>query len=250
VFFTGGVKMSEAGQILRLGKVTPDILRQVASVPLFGGLPGESVAELLSRAEVIRAEAGTQLFAQGEPANRFYVQLDGQVELFVLTQDKRESVIDILAGGETFAEEAIFDTGVYPVGAKVVSDARLIAVEAQPFMDRLSEEFHLVVAMMAGMSRHLRVLLYQISELKLKSTAQRLGGFLLSLTEREEGEVKVSLPYDKRLLANRLGMKPESLSRALAKLRDIGVADKDGHVTIQDIAELRDYCLEGAPLDS
>ncbi|MBT3789228.1 MAG: helix-turn-helix domain-containing protein [Alphaproteobacteria bacterium] len=242
--------MNDTGQILRLGKVTPDILRQVVSVPLFAGLPTDSVTELLANAEVIRAESGTQLFSQGEPADRFYVQLDGQVELFVLTQDNRESVIDILAGGETFAEEAIFDTGIYPVGAKVVSDARLIAVEAQPFMERLSKEFHLVVAMMAGMSRHLRVLLYQISELKLKSTAQRLGGFLLSLTEEVEGEVRVSLPYDKRLLANRLGMKPESLSRALAKLRDTGVTDKDGKVTILDVSELRDYCLEGAPLDS
>jgi CRP/FNR family transcriptional regulator, dissimilatory nitrate respiration regulator len=242
--------MNGAGQILKLGKVNPDILRQVTRVPLFAGLPADSVSDLLSESQVIRAEAGTQLFNQGEPASRFYVQLDGQVELFVLTQDNRESVIDILAGGETFAEEAIFDTGVYPVGAKVVSDARLIVVEAQPFMDRLSEEFHLVVAMMGGMSRHLRVLLYQISELKLKSTAQRLGGFLLSLTEEEAGEVRVTLPYDKRLLANRLGMKPESLSRALAKLRDTGVADKDGQVTIQDVAELRDYCLEGAPLDA
>ena len=242
--------MNGTGRMLKLGKVSPDILKQVARVPLFAGLPAESVAELLSSAEVFRAEAGTQLFSQGDPADRFYVQLDGQVELFVLTQDKRESVIDILAGGETFAEEAIFDTGIYPVGAKVVSDARLIAVETQPFMERLHEEFHLVVAMMAGMSRHLRILLNQISELKLKSTAQRLGGFLLSLTEQDEGQVKVSLPYDKRLLANRLGMKPESLSRALAKLRDTGVADKDGNVTIQDVSQLRDYCLEGAPLDS
>ena len=242
--------MSEMGQILKLGQVNPDILRQVATIPLFAGLPAESVAELLSKAEVIRAEAGTRIFSQGEAATRFYVQLDGQVELFVLTQDGRESVIDILAGGETFAEEAIFDTGIYPVGAKVVSDARLIAVEAQPFMDRLSEEFHLVVAMMGGMSRHLRVLLYQISELKLKSTAQRLGGFLLSLTEETGGKVRVSWPYDKRLLANRLGMKPESLSRALAKLSDTGVTDKDGQVTIQNVSELRDYCLEGAPLDT
>ena len=242
--------MNDQGRILKLGEVTPDILRQVSGMPLFAGLPSDSVSELLAAAEVIRAGSGTLLFSQGEEADRFYVQLDGQVELFVLTQDNRESVIDILAGGETFAEEAIFDTGIYPVGAKVVSDARLIAVPAQPFMERLSEEFHLVVAMMAGMSRHLRVLLYQISELKLKSTAQRLGGFLLSLTEQQEGEVRVSLPYDKRLLANRLGMKPESLSRALAKLRDTGVADKDGQVTISNVAELREYCLEGAPLES
>ena len=53
------------------------------------------------------------------------------------------------------------------------------------------------------------------------------------------------LPYDKRLLAGRLGMKPESLSRALGKLREIGVNDREGTITISDISELRAFCLEG-----
>ena len=139
---------------------------------------------------------------------------------------------------------------MFPVGAKVVSDARIVAVEAEPFLAQLTSEFDLVLAMMGGMSRHLRVLLYQISELKLKSTAQRLGGFLLSLTEADDGEIVVELPYDKRLLANRLGMKPESLSRALAKLREIGVQDVEGVLTIADVGSLRDFCLEGGPGDA
>ncbi len=242
--------MSASTQIGGSAGMEPEVISRVAKIPLFAGLTKNAIADLLGNAVVSIAPAGTVLFSQGDVADRFYVQLDGQIELYVVAPDGRESVIDILGAGETFAEEAIFDTGVFPVGAKVVSDARIVAVEAKPFLEQLTNEFDLVLAMMGGMSRHLRVLLYQISELKLKSTAQRLGGFLLSLTEADDGEIVVELPYDKRLLANRLGMKPESLSRALAKLREIGVQDVEGVLTIADVGSLREFCLEGAPGDA
>jgi hypothetical protein len=44
--------------------------------------------------------------------------------------------------------------------------------------------------------------------------------------------VKLALPYEKALLANRLGMKPESFSRALARLREFGVVVEREHVVI------------------
>ena len=237
--------MSDLPRDATPGNVDPEVINQIASIPLFAGLTKQSIAKLLSNVNVLTVPAGTVLFSQGDVADRFFVQLDGQIELYVKTVDGLESVIDVLGPGGTFAEEAIFDTGVFPVGAKVVKETRILVVEAQPFLDQLSDEFELVLAMLGGMSRHLRVLLHQINELKLKSTAQRLGGFLLSLTESKTGKIVVELPYDKRLLANRLGMKPESLSRALAKLQEIGVHDSDGELTIADVGSLRAFCLDG-----
>jgi Crp-like helix-turn-helix domain len=49
----------------------------------------------------------------------------------------------------------------------------------------------------------------------------------------------IALPYDKVLIAARLGLKPESLSRAFAKLRSVGVAVHASHVAVSDIGKLR-----------
>jgi hypothetical protein len=54
----------------------------------------------------------------------------------------------------------------------------------------------------------------------------------------------VTLPYDKVLIAARLGMKPESLSRAFARLREFGVRVKQNHAALADVAKLRDYVEE------
>jgi hypothetical protein len=54
----------------------------------------------------------------------------------------------------------------------------------------------------------------------------------------------VDLPYEKNLIAGRLGMKPESLSRAFRRLGDKGVAIDRNHITIGDVAALRAYSAE------
>ena len=48
------------------------------------------------------------------------------------------------------------------------------------------------------------------------------------------------LPYDKALIAGRLGMKPESLSRAFAKLRELGVRVNQSSAAISSVSRLHD----------
>ena len=68
---------------------------------------------------------------------------------------------------------------------------------------------------------------------------QRVSEFLESLSATEEGTCAIALPYDKILIAARLGLTPESLSRAFAKLRGVGVVINASQVTVKDIAKLR-----------
>jgi len=60
----------------------------------------------------------------------------------------------------------------------------------------------------------------------------------------------VTLPYDKSLIAGRLGMKPESLSRAFAKLRTHGMTVRHHHAAISDVAEMHAFAMgdEDLPL--
>ncbi len=81
----------------------------------------------------------------------------------------------------------------------------------------------------------------------MRTTAQRLGCYLLELTqEPTENAVTFRLPFDKRLLAAKLGCRQENLSRAFAALRNLGVETHGARVTLHDIARLRDYAFAGA----
>ena len=68
---------------------------------------------------------------------------------------------------------------------------------------------------MAAMARQLQTLVFQLENVSSRSTVQRLALFLLRLCDGHTGDCRIQLPLDKNLIAARLGMQPETLSRAL-----------------------------------
>jgi len=221
--------------------ISPQDKKIIRRAPLFAAVSEALLDELLKEARVASYRRGQILFLRGDPAERFYVLLDGWVKIFLDTPSGEQTVIEIMRGGETIAEAAIFLGMAYPASAEVADDARLVEIPAQAFLARLRQDSELALTMLAALSKRLHHLIQHIEKVQAFSTPQRLAGFLLGLTDKTAGEVALRLPYDKSLVAARLGMKPESLSRALAKLRDFGVTTQGDTVRIADIPLLQDF---------
>jgi CRP-like cAMP-binding protein len=222
--------------------------RIVRSTSLFGAMPQDVATGLIGQQPVRIYEKGTLLFQQGEPANSFFVVLDGWVKVFRMTPDGAEAVVGVFRRGETFAEAAIFLGGRYPVSAEVVSTSRLLRIDGEMLRRRIREQPDLALSMLASSSYHLKFLVEQIEQIKLLSGPQRIADFLMRLCVKTEGPEKVELPYEKALIASRLGMKPESLSRSLAKLRPLGVTVEREFVSIANVATLREFIESGGEL--
>jgi len=217
----------------------------VKSTPLFGAMPDEAVMRLLGNKGPRVHDRGTLLFQQGEPADAFYVILDGWVKISRISPEGDETVVSVFTRGETFAEAAMFIGGCYPVNAEIISPVRLLRIEAGVFRKLVHEEPDLALAMLASSSKHLKFLVEQLEQIKLLSAPRRIADFLVGLCAGQDGPCTVTLPYEKALIANRLGMKPESFSRALLKLRSRGVEVERDHVSIGDVGALADYVQYG-----
>ena len=216
----------------------------LARLPLFAGVEPASLRTLLADARVRGYPRHAVLFLQGDPARHFYVVLEGWVKLFRAAADGHETVIAARGRGEAFAEAASFAEGVYPVGAEVAEEARLLVVPVHSFAAQLRRNPTLAVNMLASMSRHLRELVREIKQRAVKSAPQRLGAFLLTQRPGGRGATAIDLPADKGLIAARLGMRPETLSRALATLRAVGVSTRDRRVAVRDVDALRRYVAD------
>jgi CRP-like cAMP-binding protein len=229
-----------AERFLRRTGLTAVDQERLLCLPLFEGLTVPALQDLLADAWVQSFARNANLFLQGDPAVRFYVVLDGWVKLFRSTEQGDETVLGVFAAGESFAEAALFDSAVYPVGAAVVEDSRLLVVSADPFVQRLAANGDYALKMMAAMSRHMRRLVQQVERITLKSSTERVAEFLVKLCPQRTGAAVIRLPMDKALIAGRLGMQPETLSRSLAKLRSLGVVSNGPQVSIADVAALRE----------
>ena len=213
----------------------------ICAAPMFSALPPEAIDGLLAQSELQLHPRRTALFEQDEPASAFYLVLDGWVKLFRMTVSGDEAVVGVFARGDCIAEVPCLTGGNYPVSAEVVADARLLAVPARGVAELTRSAPEIGLAMLASTSLHLRKLVDQIEELKARTGPQRLANFLVELAPVKQGSCTIALPYEKLLIAGRLGMKPESLSRAFQRLQSVGVRINQSTIAVSDIARLAEF---------
>lgn len=213
----------------------------VRRCPLLRALPEAQAARLVGMHRPVVFEPGQSVFTQGDEARAFFVVVEGWVKVFRLTPDGDEAVVNVFATGESFAEPVMFLGGRFPVNATAASRARLARIEAAEFYAMIEARPELSTAMLAAIARHTQQLSDEIIGLKLLGAPRRLADFLVKLAPQETGCARVTLPHEKSLLAGRLGMTPESLSRGLAALRKLGVVVEREHIEIPDVAALKAY---------
>ena len=213
---------------------------------LFHNVPDAMVQGLLGDSHKRKVARGATLFVQGDPATHMYVILEGCVKLIRITPGGEEIVVAVYSEGDSFGEAVALKGGQYPVTVEAVQDSVLLQVETRVVFDTLRSDPDLAVAMLSSTFSHLHELVMEIENLKALSGAQRLATFLISLAPVEDGPCSLVLPYDKVLIAKRLGMKPESLSRSFANLRKQGVGVKRQTVEVADITQLKDFVSDDA----
>lgn len=206
--------------------------------PLFKAM-GPAISRAMIADRLPRTYArGEQIFQQGDAADGFFCVIDGWAKLYRLREDGEEIVVAIFSAGETLAEAAMFLGGRYPASCEAVSPARILKIDATNLRRAVLAEPQLAFDMLAAASLRLRQLVDEIEQLKGRSAPQRIADFFVKLANCASGEAQIALPYEKALIASRLGMKPESFSRALGKLGELGVVVARESVMIRDVARL------------
>lgn len=158
-------------------------------------------------------------------ADALLVVREGYVKTYIPGRTrKEEQAIEVVGPGTVIGEIAATGVGVHPVSAVALDSVELLVVPGAALNAALARNYDVVLSLLGSLSGGLRGLLLQVTELKMKSTAERLAMFLVQMSPKEEGRARISLPYSKRVVAEKLGMTPETLSRSLAKLGSVGVS--------------------------
>ena len=162
------------------------------------------------------------------------------MKLYRIAPSGTEAVVGVMTRGQSFGEPIALRHAAYPVSAEASTACRLIAVPATALLALLQSRPEAAISILASTFLHLQGLVEQIEQLKARSGAQRVAEFLLELCPEGAESATVTLPYDKVLIAGRLGMKPESLSRAFARLREHGVTVQQSSAVIASVNALCD----------
>lgn len=201
---------------------------------------GPETMNRLSRTAVVQAvPKGSVLFQQGDMPKFVHLVLSGRISLGAEDAHGHATIVEIFREGQLFILAAAILSKPYLMTARALVDSRVMTIPAEAFNALLETEQRLARVLVDVLAGHWRLLVRQITDLKLHSAAERLGIYLLMRADGRDGVASLRLEEELHVIAARLGMTPESLSRAFAALRAHGVHSHGRQVTIDDVALLR-----------
>ncbi|MEW6513188.1 MAG: Crp/Fnr family transcriptional regulator [Pseudomonadota bacterium] len=221
-----------------------DIPSLLVRLPLFQALTQEQVAHVSAHTRSKRLPKGEMLFQKGDLAHGFYVIVFGQVKLAFPSSNGNEKVVEIIGPKQSFGEAAVFAQRPYPVFAQALADTLLLHIGRDVIFELLESDTSFARHMLAGLAMRMHSLIQDVESYSLRSSAQRVIGYLLQHCPNEgcEGSIEITLPTSKQIIASRLNLTPETLSRILHDLAEAKLIEMQGkRISIGNLQRLREY---------
>lgn len=223
-----------------------DIPGLLSRLPLFTELTGKEMAHLAAATREKRLQRGELLFQRGDYLKGFYVVVWGQVKLAFSSPQGNEKVVEIVGPLQSFGEAVMFLERPCPVFAEALTDSLLLQIGSSAVFDQLAQDPSFARKLLAGMAIRLHGMIRDVESYSLRSSTQRVIGYLLQEAHAEPCSTRtdhlLTLPTSKQVIASRLNLTPETLSRIFHELSEAGLITVQGkHVTLHDLDKLSRY---------
>ena len=233
--------MAEIGCSRTGGTELPGRLHQCA---LFSSLTAAQIETMLCKSRRAELRPGEMLFEQRQPAKEFFLLDSGQIKLTRGSSSGQEKIIDLVSSGDTFAEaSALSPQPLHPVTATALVYSEVFCFDALTYTQLLRQSTEACFALMELMSQRMHCMLMEIDRLTLHGATYRVLSYLLDhVSSTDITTSTIRLNTSKTVLASRLSVTPETLSRTLARLgREGYLSIDDNSITLRDVGQVRRY---------
>jgi CRP/FNR family transcriptional regulator, dissimilatory nitrate respiration regulator len=184
--------------------------------------------------------AGEHLFLEGQDASAFFVIGEGKIKIYRISKSGDELILGIFGIGDTIAEAAVFDSGIYPAGALALEDSSLIRISKKNFINGLRTNPDLALKMLNSYSKKLRYLVNLISDISFKDIKSRLANYMINNLKVIDNEYYCILDLPKKDLASLLSTIPETISRSFDFFKKNRIiSEHDKKILILDLEKLK-----------
>ncbi|CAN5636825.1 hypothetical protein BH23CHL6_BH23CHL6_11420 [soil metagenome] len=111
-----------------------DARRRLAEVPLFAGLPPAGLERAMAAATIEAMRDGQVIIRQGDKADRFYLIVEGEVEVTQSDAGGPPRVLRRLGAGQVFGEIGLLSGVPRTASVTAVTGGTLVALDKSPFL--------------------------------------------------------------------------------------------------------------------
>jgi CRP-like cAMP-binding protein len=210
--------------------------QQLAALPVFEGLPIAQLARLAAASREQRYGKDARVFQKGDRPTGLFAVLSGTLKLACQSPRGKEKVIGLPGPGQLFGEAALLLDCPYPFAASALTSARLLHVDGRVLRDLVACSSDLAHRMLSHVSDGICTIIGDLEDFRMRAPRERVARFLFDRSAAAGPDAgAITFPTSKHIFASRLGMVPESLTRAMRDLADAGLIEigKD-HIRVLD----------------
>ena len=179
--------------------------------------------KLVSQAKISSAECGyrkgNEIFGQAEPADYIYQVIEGAVRSHKLLSDGRRQIGAFHLPGDIFG----FENGdFHRFTAEAIIDTITCVVKRQSLERVARADPAMVRSLLTMTTDNLQQVEKHILLLGRKTSQERVAAFLLEMHGRLAAADVMALPMSRRDIADYLGVRLETVSRALSEFQRKG----------------------------
>lgn len=214
---------------------------------LFSGLTDAEKDAVCTGGAIYRYSKKEMLYQQGDPITHFYIVCEGTVGLSQETADGCQITNHLRVPGDIINSTAAFlpgnngqaDNGIHQVNAAAAVDSLILDFPIIWLKNAVQHYNLIALNLLSSLSQRAANMEVEAKNQVHMSSHQLLACFLARIcVAMKLNPKRFELPYSKALVASRLRMMQETLSRAIPKLEECGVSIKGRSVTLHDLPKL------------
>lgn len=220
----------------------------IHTMPLFQGLEAGCLERLRAAASIRRLPKNSLLFAEGSQPEWLHLLITGSAEAFTQVGGK-DCTLLILSPSDAFMPAAALVDETYLVSGRTLKPSQLLFLRADVVREEMATCTELACRLVKLLAGQLRVALRHIKDVKTRTGPQRLTAYLLRLIDEKGVGEGAELSVSKGILASRLSMTAETLSRSIQVISDHGILIRGHRVVLKDRAEAERFCQANPLID-
>jgi CRP-like cAMP-binding protein len=200
---------------------------QLTHVPLFAGLPADTLRRIVGLAHSKQLPGGKLFFSEGDQAESFFMLTGGRVKLTQLTPEGHQIVLRLIGPGDAFGGVGAFGDPTYPVSAEAVEESTALAWTSTTMRQLLESEPAMALnalRFVAGRYHDLQRLYRQaMTERVERRVARALLRLVHDAGRRVDAGVEIAFPVSRQDIAEMTGTTLFTVSRLLSAWEERGL---------------------------
>jgi CRP/FNR family transcriptional regulator, cyclic AMP receptor protein len=213
-------------------------------VDIFEPLSKEEIGAIQWRHLNTSVEEGEIFFTPMDLCETLFVLQKGRVRVYRATPEGREFTVAVVGSGTVFGEMALTGQRLRNSYAQAIEESEVSAMCRADVERLILDRPRVGLQLIHLLSERLATHETRMEDMALREVPARLANLILLLVENEglrtPKSYKIPTRYTHQQLGSMIGAKREAVTRALARLRELGAVNvKRRYIHVEDIETLR-----------